>query len=114
MENSTDEFIMLPPPPPPPPPSIPPPPPPPQAPVHELTNTSAVPATSAASLSVAALQQYTHSFSENNLIRESLLGRVYLAELPEGEVCKLTKVYPFFIILNVGVEYVVRSFKKKN
>ena len=38
------------------------------------------------SFSVASLQQYTNSFSEENLIRDSRFGRVYLAELPDGEV----------------------------
>ncbi|KAJ1700695.1 hypothetical protein LUZ63_000474 [Rhynchospora breviuscula] len=95
MDNSTDEFIMPPPPPPPPStPPPPPPPPPPPAPVREVANTSTstVPATSATSFSVASLQQYTRSFSEDNLIRESRLGRVYLAELPEGELLEVMKI----------------------
>lgn len=95
MENSTDEFIMLPPPPPPP-STPPPPPPPPPPPVREATNTSTststVPATSATSFSVASLQQYTRSFNEDNLIRESRLGRVYLAELPDGELLEVMKI----------------------
>jgi hypothetical protein len=42
--------------------------------------------TTVKSFSVASLQQYTNSFSEQNLIRDSRFGRVYLAELPGGEV----------------------------
>jgi hypothetical protein len=42
--------------------------------------------TTVKSYSVASLQQYTNSFSEQNLIRDSRFGRVYLAELPDGEV----------------------------
>jgi hypothetical protein len=45
------------------------------------------PSTSATSFSVATLQQYTNSFGEESLIRESRLGKVYLAEFPEGKVC---------------------------
>ncbi|KAF5179307.1 Strubbelig-receptor family 3-like [Thalictrum thalictroides] len=35
---------------------------------------------------VASLQQYTNSFSEDNLIGGGTLGRVYRAELPDGKV----------------------------
>lgn len=42
--------------------------------------------TSATPYSVASLQQYTSNFREENVIRESRLGKVYLAELPEGKV----------------------------
>jgi hypothetical protein len=42
--------------------------------------------TSATPFSVASLQQYTNSFREENLIRESRYGKVYLAELPDGKV----------------------------
>lgn len=37
-------------------------------------------------LSVALLQQYTNSFSQENLIGEGILGSVYRAELPDGKV----------------------------
>ncbi|PKU60194.1 Protein STRUBBELIG-RECEPTOR FAMILY 3 [Dendrobium catenatum] len=40
---------------------------------------------SVTSFSVASLQQYTNYFGEENLIRSSYLGRVYMAELSEGK-----------------------------
>ncbi|KAI4978089.1 hypothetical protein ZWY2020_014643 [Hordeum vulgare] len=100
-----------PPPPPPPPPVSPPPPPPPPVspppppPVEKVivnpifrpekrasTPPRAGPSTSATSFSVATLQQYTNSFGEENLIRESRLGKVYLAELPEGKLLEVMKI----------------------
>lgn len=36
--------------------------------------------------SIASLQQYTNSFSEDNFIGEGMLGSVYRAELPDGKV----------------------------
>ncbi|KAK3156143.1 hypothetical protein QOZ80_2AG0103400 [Eleusine coracana subsp. coracana] len=36
--------------------------------------------------------QYTNSFEEQNLIRESRLGKVYLAELPEGKLLEVMKI----------------------
>lgn len=42
--------------------------------------------TTVKSFSIASLQQYTNSFNEENLIRDSRFGKVYLAELPDGEV----------------------------
>jgi hypothetical protein len=47
---------------------------------------------SATPFSVASLQQYTNSFREQNVIRESRLGKVYLAELPEGKVRSITSI----------------------
>jgi len=38
------------------------------------------------SFTVASLQQYTNSFSQENLIGEGMLGSVYRAELPDGKV----------------------------
>lgn len=35
---------------------------------------------------IAALQQYTNSFGEDNLIGQGTLGSVYRAELPDGKV----------------------------
>lgn len=35
---------------------------------------------------IALLQQYTDSFSEENFIGEGLIGSVYRAELPDGKV----------------------------
>lgn len=107
LERTESEIFAVapPPPPPPPPPSTPPPPSPPPRlpsppPAEKVTVNPIVrpvkrvntpprtgPSTSATSFSVASLQQYTNSFQEQNLIRESRLGKVYLAELPEGKVC---------------------------
>ena len=91
----TESEIFAAVPPPPPPPKLPSPPP-----VEKVTVNPIVrsekrvstpprtgPSTSATSFSVASLQQYTNSFQEQNLIRESRLGKVYLAELPDGKVC---------------------------
>ena len=77
----------------------PPPPPPPLPPIEKIVANPIVPPekrysppprtstpTSATPFSVASLQQYTDSFREENVIRESRLGKVYLAELPNGKV----------------------------
>ncbi|XP_062178488.1 protein STRUBBELIG-RECEPTOR FAMILY 3-like isoform X2 [Phragmites australis] len=94
--TDSDLFSVAPPPPPPPPPLLPsekvvvnpivspekrnsPPP-------RTGTPTSATP------FSVASLQQYTNSFREENLIRESRLGKVYLAELPDGKLLEVMKI----------------------
>ncbi|XP_038981671.1 protein STRUBBELIG-RECEPTOR FAMILY 3-like isoform X2 [Phoenix dactylifera] len=50
------------------------------------------PPTSAISFSVASLQQYTDSFTEERLIRDSRLGKVYLAELPDGKLLEVMKI----------------------
>lgn len=42
--------------------------------------------TTVKSFSIASLQQYTNSFNEENIIRDSRFGKVYLAKLPDGEV----------------------------
>lgn len=36
--------------------------------------------------SIASLQQYTNSFSQENLVGGGMLGTVYRAELPDGKV----------------------------
>ncbi|ONK75944.1 uncharacterized protein A4U43_C03F22210 [Asparagus officinalis] len=86
--------------------SIPPPPPPPplvekvivnRIPPSEPITLTASPATantlpSVASYSVASLQQYTNSFSEENLIRDGRLGKVFLAELPDGKLLTVMKL----------------------
>lgn len=77
----------------------PPPPPPPLPPIERVVVNPIVPPekryspppitntpTSATPFSVASLQQYTDSFREENVIRESRIGKVYLAELPDGKV----------------------------
>ncbi|OEL22283.1 Protein STRUBBELIG-RECEPTOR FAMILY 3 [Dichanthelium oligosanthes] len=83
----------------------PPPPPPPLPPVERVVANPIVPPekrysppprtstpTSAKPFSVASLQQYTNSFSEDNVIRESRLGKVYLAELPDGKLLEVMKI----------------------
>ncbi|AQK81714.1 Protein STRUBBELIG-RECEPTOR FAMILY 1 [Zea mays] len=83
----------------------PPPPPPPLTPIERVAANLIVPlekryipppktssSTSSASFSVASLQQYTDSLREENVIRESRLGRVYLAELPDGKLLEVLKI----------------------
>ncbi|KAK2447204.1 protein STRUBBELIG-RECEPTOR FAMILY [Trifolium repens] len=41
---------------------------------------------------VASLQQYTNSFSQENLIGEGTLGSVYRAELPDGKLLAVKKL----------------------
>lgn len=41
---------------------------------------------------VASLQQYTNSFSQENLIGEGTLGSVYRAELPDGKMLAVKKL----------------------
>ena len=47
---------------------------------------SPVPPTFAKTFTIASLQQYTNSFSQDNLIGLGMLGSVYRAELPDGKV----------------------------
>lgn len=42
--------------------------------------------------SVAELQQYTNYFAEENLIRSTFLGRVYIADLAEGKLLTVLKL----------------------
>ncbi|CAN6216058.1 unnamed protein product [Urochloa humidicola] len=83
----------------------PPPPPPPLSPIERVVANPIVPQekrytppprtstpTSARPFSVASLQQYTNSFSEDNVLRESRLGKVYLAELPDGKLLEVMKM----------------------
>ena len=100
-----DMFSDPPPPPPPPlislPPRSPPrpPPPPPPPPVEKVIVEPKLPAkvttvkpstknlpTFAKSFTIASLQQYTNSFSQENLIGGGRLGTVYRAQLPDGKV----------------------------
>lgn len=53
---------------------------------HVNTPQINIPPTSATSFSVAELQQYTNNFNEENLIRDGMSGKVYLAELSDGKV----------------------------
>ncbi|XP_042449286.1 protein STRUBBELIG-RECEPTOR FAMILY 3-like isoform X2 [Zingiber officinale] len=98
--RETDLIIL----PPPPPPLLTPPPPPqlrhveklvakPIAPGrHVSTSQINIPATSATSFSVAELQQYTNYFNEENLVRDGMLGKVYLAELSDGKLLEVLKL----------------------
>lgn len=44
------------------------------------------------SFTVALLQQYTNSFSQENLIGEGMLGSVYRAEVPDGKLVAVKKL----------------------
>ncbi|TXG55229.1 hypothetical protein EZV62_020485 [Acer yangbiense] len=103
--NPLDMLAMPPPPPPPmssppptPPPPPPPTPPPPPVPIlpTEVTtmkpSTKTKPLTSARSFTIASLQQYTNSFSQDNLIGAGMLGTVYRAELPDGKLLAVKKL----------------------
>ncbi|KAK6142548.1 hypothetical protein DH2020_022896 [Rehmannia glutinosa] len=46
--------------------------------------TGHIPTTSVKVYSIASLQQYTNSFSQENLVGGGMLGNVYRAELPDG------------------------------
>ncbi|XP_039830890.1 protein STRUBBELIG-RECEPTOR FAMILY 3-like isoform X6 [Panicum virgatum] len=51
--------------------------------------------TTVKSFSIASLQQYTNSFSEENFIRDSRFGKIFLAELPDGELLEVLKIDAF-------------------
>ncbi|KAK4486913.1 hypothetical protein RD792_006222, partial [Penstemon davidsonii] len=98
------EIDMMVPPPPPPLPPTPPPPPPPPPPAFEKVivnpikateakpSTAHLPETSVKSYSIASLQQYTNSFSQENLLGGGMLGNVYRAELPDGRLLAIKKL----------------------
>ncbi|XP_019159617.1 PREDICTED: protein STRUBBELIG-RECEPTOR FAMILY 3-like [Ipomoea nil] len=89
-----------------------PPPPPPPAPTETVANppTRRLPPTSVNAYTIASLQQYTNSFSHDNLIGTGTLGTVYKAELPRGKllavkkldkrVCNQQKDYEFIDLVN--------------
>ncbi|KAL5715626.1 hypothetical protein ACHQM5_017420 [Ranunculus cassubicifolius] len=107
-----DRFQLPPPPPPPPrspplsPPRPPPPPPPPphveKVTVQPVVYNEAIPAKSHAKnlnlpssltpFTIASLQQYTNSFSQDNLLGGGMLGSVYKAELPDGKLLAVKKL----------------------
>lgn len=83
-----------------------PPPPPPQFPAEKVTVEPVVanevtkpkpttrtpnPSISARHFTIASLQEFTNSFSPENLIEEGMLGNIYRAELPDGKVCYLRR-----------------------
>ncbi|XP_038714088.1 protein STRUBBELIG-RECEPTOR FAMILY 3-like [Tripterygium wilfordii] len=101
IDMSEYDMLLMPPPLPPPPP----PPPPPHAekvivrPIVPAEVTTAKPSskapniiTSAKSFTIAALQQYTNSFSQENLIGGGMLGNVYRAQLPDGKLLAVKKL----------------------
>ncbi|XP_056158324.1 protein STRUBBELIG-RECEPTOR FAMILY 3-like [Syzygium oleosum] len=98
--SALDVYLIPPPPPPLPPP--PPPPPPPEIIVKpavpeetEATKPSTrtrIPLVSAKSFNIASLQQFTNSFSQENLIGSGMLGSVYRAELPDGKLLAVKKL----------------------
>ncbi|GJN32750.1 hypothetical protein PR202_gb21273 [Eleusine coracana subsp. coracana] len=65
--------------------------------------------TTVKSFSIGSLQQYTNNFSEDNFIRDSRFGKVYLAELPDGELLEVLKIDSFNskIPVDVFLEMVV-------
>ncbi|KAL3323170.1 hypothetical protein AABB24_040335 [Solanum stoloniferum] len=88
-----------------PPPPPPPPPPPilpqervivkPIAPAEDTTTrlpTRPLPLTSVKSYTIASLQQYTNSFSQDNLLGSGMLGSVYRVELPNGKLLAVKKL----------------------
>uniref|UniRef100_A0A6N2M9A7 Protein kinase domain-containing protein n=1 Tax=Salix viminalis TaxID=40686 RepID=A0A6N2M9A7_SALVM len=98
-----DTDYMPPPPPPPPPPTHPPLPPPvenvivkPYVPAAvssgKPSRKTQTPLTSVKSFTIASLQQYTNSFSQENFIGESMLGSVYRAQLPNGKLLAVKKL----------------------
>ncbi|CAN6853323.1 unnamed protein product [Brassica oleracea] len=97
-ESQDIDFSTLTPPPPPPPP---PPAPPvvtfmpiksPERPFKKPSPKTRVPLTSVKHYSVASLQQYTQSFSQENLLGSGMLGSVYKARLPDGKMFAVKKL----------------------
>ncbi|XP_044465011.1 protein STRUBBELIG-RECEPTOR FAMILY 3-like isoform X2 [Mangifera indica] len=94
--SGTDMRFMLPPPPPPPPPvvdkviakpvvSA-------EATTTKTSTKTANLSTIARSFTIASLQQYTNSFSQENLIGSGMLGSVYRAQLPDGKLLAVKKL----------------------
>ncbi|XP_010526524.1 PREDICTED: protein STRUBBELIG-RECEPTOR FAMILY 1 [Tarenaya hassleriana] len=79
---------------------IPPPPPPPPPIIKRVTETDKVPttamndrpSTSVRRFTIASLQQYTNSFSQENLVGSGILGSVYRAELHGGKTLAVKKL----------------------
>ncbi|GKU96532.1 hypothetical protein SLEP1_g9758 [Rubroshorea leprosula] len=99
LQNDQEKNVqrMSPPPPPTPPPPLllPPPPPPTLAEKVIVKPSSKTPklSASAKSFTIASLQQYTNSFSQENLIGGGMLGNVYRAELPNGKLLAVKKLH---------------------
>ncbi|CAN8247931.1 unnamed protein product [Cochlearia groenlandica] len=98
-ESQDIDFSTLMPPPPPPPP-----PPPlaekitvmpiksPERPFKKISPKTSLPSTSVKHYSIASLQQYTESFSQENLLGSGMLGSVYKARLPNGKLYAVKKL----------------------
>ncbi|XP_019172099.1 PREDICTED: protein STRUBBELIG-RECEPTOR FAMILY 3-like [Ipomoea nil] len=71
---------------------LPPPPPPTEERVIMKHPKSSLLPTSVKSFTVASLQQYTNSFSQDNLVGAGTLGTVYKAELPDGRLFAVKKL----------------------
>ncbi|KAG2330771.1 hypothetical protein Bca4012_019655 [Brassica carinata] len=92
--------LMPPPPPPPPPPPLPPlaekvtvmPIKSPERPFKKPSPKTRLPLTSVKLYSIASLQQYTESFSQENLLGSGMLGSVYKARLPDGKMFAVKKL----------------------
>ncbi|KAL2483255.1 Protein STRUBBELIG-RECEPTOR FAMILY 3 [Forsythia ovata] len=56
------------------------------------SSTRQIPATSVKAYTIASLQQYTNSFSQENLIGGGMLGNVYKAQLPDGRLLAVKKL----------------------
>ncbi|XP_059277011.1 protein STRUBBELIG-RECEPTOR FAMILY 3-like [Lycium ferocissimum] len=54
--------------------------------------TRPLPPTSVKSYTIASLQQYTNSFSQDNLLGSGMLGSVYRVELPNGKLLAVKKL----------------------
>ncbi|MCD7452752.1 Protein STRUBBELIG-REPTOR FAMILY 3 [Datura stramonium] len=91
------DIDLIPPPPPPPPPTLP------QErvivkPIAAAEDTARkppprpLPLTSVKSYTIASLQQYTNSFSQDNLLGSGMLGSVYRVELPNGKLLAVKKL----------------------
>ncbi|XP_021856913.1 protein STRUBBELIG-RECEPTOR FAMILY 3 isoform X2 [Spinacia oleracea] len=99
MSFSDIDFMINPPPPPPPPPPLPfssekviVKPIPSTGYVSAKPSTRPLPMTSVKSFTIASLQQYTNSFSQDNLLGSGMLGTVYRAELPNGKLLAVKKL----------------------
>ncbi|KAG2411308.1 hypothetical protein I3760_Q012600 [Carya illinoinensis] len=58
----------------------------------KLPSKTLYPPTRAKSFTIASLQQYTNSFSQENFIGEGMLGTVYRAQLPDGKLLAVKKL----------------------
>lgn len=57
---------------------------------------------SATSYNISTLQGATNSFSQENLVGEGTLGRVYRGQFHNGKVCELVSFFCFFNYFHVN------------